>query len=55
MASSAPSRAKGIIISALKWGAGLALLGIVCLGIAVAVATTQLPDYDQLRRRSDLG
>ena len=55
MASSAPSRAKGIIISALKWGIGLALLGFVCLGIAVAVATTQLPDYEQLRRRGDLG
>jgi penicillin-binding protein 1A len=55
MASSAPSRVRGIVISALKWGIGLALLGLVCLGIAVAVATTQLPDYEQLRRRSDLG
>ena len=55
MATSAPSRAKGIIVSALKWGVGLALLGLLCLGIAVSVAITQLPDYDQLRRRGDLG
>lgn len=55
MANTAPSRVKGIVFSALKWGAGLALLGIVCLAIAVGVATTQLPDYEQLRRRGDLG
>ncbi|MGI8931382.1 MAG: transglycosylase domain-containing protein [Sphingomicrobium sp.] len=55
MASSAPSRVKSILISAIKWGAGLGLVGIVALGIAVAVAMTQLPDYSQLTRRSDLG
>ena len=34
-------------------GAGVAML--VALGIAVAVAMSQLPDYDQLSRRDDLG
>src|SRR5574339_613464 len=55
MASSAPSRAKGILVSVLKWGIAAGLLGLVSLGIAVAVAITQLPDYDQLSKRSDLG
>ncbi|MEO6113073.1 MAG: transglycosylase domain-containing protein, partial [Sphingomicrobium sp.] len=55
MASPAPSRVKSITLSAIKWGAGLALLGVVALAIAVAVAMTQLPDYSQLTRRSDLG
>jgi penicillin-binding protein 1A len=55
MASSAPSRAKGIFVSALKWGLALGLLGLISLIVAVAVAMTQLPDYQQLTRRSDLG
>ena len=55
MARSSPSRAKGIFISALKWAAAIGLLGLVALGVAVAVAVASLPDYDQLRRRSDLG
>ncbi len=50
-ASSARSRFKSILIWA---GAILAFL-LVVLAIAVAVATSQLPDYDQLRKRSDLG
>jgi penicillin-binding protein 1A len=50
-ASSARSRFKSILIWA---GAILAFL-LVVLGIAVAVATSQLPDYDQLRKRGDLG
>ena len=55
MAKSSQPRAKAIFISALKWGGGSALFGLVCLVIAVAVAMTQLPDYQQLSRRSDLG
>ena len=55
MASSAPSRVKSILISTLKWGGGAALLGIIGLAIAVVVAMTQLPEYSQLTRRSDLG
>ena len=55
MASSTPSRAKGIIVSTLKWGLALGVLALVSLGIAVAVAMASLPDYQQLTRRSDLG
>ena len=55
MAKSAPSRVKGIVISALKWGAAFAFLGLIGLGIAVAIAIASLPDYQQLTRRSDLG
>ena len=55
MASSPPSRAKSIFISVVKWGAALAVLGIVALAIAVGIAITQLPEYSQLTRRSDLG
>jgi penicillin-binding protein 1A len=55
MASSSPSRAKGMFVSALKWGGAAALLGLVGLVVAVAVAMTQLPGYEQLSKRSDLG
>ena len=55
MASSAPSRVKSILISAIKWGGGIALLGVVVLAIWVAVKMAQLPDYTQLTQRSDLG
>jgi penicillin-binding protein 1A len=55
MASSSPSRAKGMFVSALKWALAIGLLGLVGLVVAVAVAMTQLPDYQQLSRRSDLG
>ena len=55
MAQSPPSRAKGIAVSALKWGGAIAFLGLVSLIVAVAVAMTQLPNYQQLSRRSDLG
>ena len=55
MATSTPSRAKGIFVSALKWGLALGFLALVSLGIAVAVAMASLPDYQQLTRRSDLG
>lgn len=55
MASSTPSRAKTIFLSAVKWGAAAAFLGLVSLAVAVGVAMSQLPDYEQLSRRSDLG
>ncbi|HET9335295.1 MAG TPA: PBP1A family penicillin-binding protein [Sphingomicrobium sp.] len=55
MASSSPSRAKGIIISTLKWGLAAGVLGLLALVVAVAVAISQLPDYEQLTKRSDLG
>src|SRR5215204_3074220 len=53
--SSSPSRAKGILISGLKWGLAIGFLGLLSLGVAVAVAIASLPDYQQLSRRSDLG
>ena len=55
MAQTTSSRAKGIIINTLKWGAAAAFLGLVALLVAVGVAITQLPDYEQLSKRSDLG
>ena len=55
MAQTTSSRAKGIIINSLKWGAAAAFLGLVALLVAVGVAITQLPGYDQLSKRSDLG
>jgi penicillin-binding protein 1A len=55
MASSSPSRAKGLFVSGLKWAAAAALLGLLSLVVAVAVAMTQLPGYEQLSKRSDLG
>ncbi len=55
MAGSNPSRAKGMFVSALKWGAGLAVAGLLVLAIFVGIAMTQLPSYDQLSKRSDLG
>ena len=55
MAESTPSRAKGIFISVVKWSAAIGFLGLIGLVVAVAVAVASLPDYDQLRRRSDLG
>ncbi|UUR09456.1 transglycosylase domain-containing protein [Sphingomonas glaciei] len=39
----------------MKWGLVAALLGLVALGVAVAVAYTQLPSYQSLSNRDDLG
>ena len=55
MAQPTSSRAKGIFISALKWGGAAALLGLISLVVAVAVAMASLPGYQQLSRRTDLG
>ena len=55
MASSSPSRVKGMFFSTLKWGGAIGFVGLVGLIIAVAVAMTQLPNYEQLSKRSDLG
>jgi penicillin-binding protein 1A len=38
-----------------KWGVILSLLGLIVLGVTVAVAYTQLPSYQSLSNRSDLG
>lgn len=55
MASASPSRFRAFIVSATKWGLALAGFGLLVLGVAVAVAVSQLPDYRELTRRSDLG
>jgi len=55
MASSPSSRTKGMFVSGLKWAGAIAFLGLLGLVVAVAVAMTQLPDYAQLSKRSDLG
>ena len=55
MASPAPSRVTTTLILAIKWGAGIAVVGLVLLAIWVAIKMAQLPDYQQLTQRSDLG
>ena len=55
MASTAFERAKRFSIVSLKvTGYGL-LLGLIALGVAVSVAVSQLPGYDVLLRRDNLG
>ncbi|GLR46752.1 penicillin-binding protein [Sphingomonas astaxanthinifaciens DSM 22298] len=39
----------------IKWGIVLAILGLIALGVAVSVAYTQLPSYQSLSNRTDLG
>jgi penicillin-binding protein 1A len=51
----ATAKQRGLIKSILVWGVAAGVALIVALGIAVAVAMSQLPDYDQLSRRDDLG
>jgi penicillin-binding protein 1A len=53
--SSTPAARRGTFGSVLRWLIALAVVGLVGLGIAVAVAMSQLPDYSQLTKRNDLG
>jgi penicillin-binding protein 1A len=57
MASEAPprSRAKRTLITTLKVGLYSALVGLVALVVAVGVAMSELPSYQELVRRDDLG
>nr|WP_294851336.1 PBP1A family penicillin-binding protein [uncultured Sphingomonas sp.] len=55
MATSTTRGFSRYVIAAIKWGAALALLGLIGLVIAVMVRMSQLPDYDQLTKRADLG
>src|SRR3712207_3077291 len=55
MASHPPSRAKRIFFNSLKVAAYLLVVSLVALGVAVAVAVSQLPSYQELIRRDDLG
>ncbi len=55
MASAPPrSRFGRFIRTSFKIFAYLSAIGLVALGIAVAVAVSQLPSYAELSRRSDL-
>ena len=47
----ARSRTKRFFI----WAGAIIAFALLVLGIAVGVAESQLPDYDQLKKRGDLG
>src|SRR6476469_9057827 len=53
---SAPTASgRSIIVTTFKWLAYSALVGLLALVVAVAVATSYLPSYSELTKRSDLG
>src|SRR5215213_2314906 len=53
--ASPPSRLRRTLITLLKVGLYGGLLGLVALVVAVGVAMGQLPGYQELIRRNDLG
>jgi penicillin-binding protein 1A len=55
MATAPPSRLKRVIVTSLKVGLYLLIVGTVALAVAVSVAVSQLPSYAELIRRDDLG
>jgi len=55
MARSKPGTAGRPLVTAFKILFYGAVLGLIALGVAVAVAVASLPSYDQLARRTDLG
>ena len=55
MASAPPSRIKRAFLTIFKISAYLLVVGLVALGVAVSVAVSQLPSYQELIRRDDLG
>ena len=55
MAPVKPASGRSSLKTAFQLFLYLALLGIVALGVAVAVAVASLPSYSDLTRRSDLG
>ena len=56
MAPSPPQpRPRGMIGKMFRWGFALGVLGLLALGIAVAVAMARLPEYGTLSKRDDLG
>src|SRR3954462_458808 len=52
---SSPGSGGSTFMSVIKGLAYSALLGLLALGVAVAVATAYLPSYSDLTKRSDLG
>jgi penicillin-binding protein 1A len=55
MASAPPSRIRRVFVTSFKVALYFLLIGAVALGVAVAVAVSQLPSYGELIRRDDLG
>ena len=55
MASAPPSRVKRAFVTGFKIFAYLIVVALVALGVAVSVAVSQLPSYQELIRRDDLG
>src|SRR5829696_7797510 len=57
MADAAPqtSRVKRVLVASVKVAAYLMVVGLVALTVAVSVAVSQLPSYQELIRRDDLG
>ena len=55
MARNAPTAPRRPLITALWVSLYAAIVGILALGVAVAVAVASLPSYAELTRRSDLG
>ena len=55
MASKASSPVKRTFVTLLKIGAYAAVVGLVALVVAVSIAMSQLPSYQELIRRDDLG
>src|SRR3954470_22303529 len=57
MASNAspPSRVRRTLITSLKIALYAGLLGLIALVVAVGVAMSSLPSYQELVRRDDLG
>jgi penicillin-binding protein 1A len=55
MARSKPASGRSRVGAAFQLALYVGLLGLVALGVAVAVAVASLPGYSDLSRRSDLG
>ena len=55
MASSSPKTVGSWLATAFKYGLAAAGLGLLALIVAVGVAMTSLPDYEELTQRNDLG
>ena len=55
MANSSSKTVGSWLVTAFKYGLAAAGLGLLALIVAVGVAMTSLPDYDELTQRNDLG
>ena len=53
--SAAGRSGRSIFVTIFKWLVYSSLVGLLALVVAVAVATSYLPSYSELTKRSDLG